>query len=244
MPQARRFSVIIGALALGIGVAAAPAAARGVPFRISSYNVTYEGSGSYGVKQVDGPSHAEITARFHWKVHYLLTFIDQKGHQLAAATSKPSSGAGDWSIASDNGGGDTCSKTGRLSLNKFGTISGRVQPGGKVIMRLVPGNADFKTLEGSSGSSACDTTDFWHDWVLSFSKVGNGSETVDPLTAFATLSKKDLTFGKVVVNVSNHTLAEPSLTVASDCGSGHGASCTQSYDWKGSVTFKKVKRGS
>ena len=60
MPQARRFSVIIGALALGIGAAAAPAAARGVPFKISSYNVTYEGSGSYAkytVRLSHAPAH-------------------------------------------------------------------------------------------------------------------------------------------------------------------------------------------
>jgi len=77
--------------------------------------------------------------------------------------------------------------------------------------------------------------------VESFSKVGTGSETVDPLTAFVTLTPHELGFGKLVVNVSNQTLAAPELTVEPDCGSGNGATCTQSFDWQGSVTLIKTR---
>ena len=232
-------SAVAALLALGGGSASAR-----FMFPISTYKVTYDGSGTYSVKQSDGPSHGEISATFHWKVTYLLSFIRVAGHQVAGLVNGAnSSGGGDWSIASDNGGGDVCSRSGGLRLGPYGMISGRVQRSGKVAMQLVPANSDFVTLNGSSGSTACDTTDFWHDWVVSFSKVGNGDlGTVDPLTAFVTLSKRELGFGKVVVNVSNHTLAEPSLTVGSDCGSGNGASCTQSFDWRGTVTFVKTKR--
>lgn len=108
-------------------------------------------------------------------------------------------------------------------------------------MRIVPGSSeDFSTTDGSSGSQACDTTDFWHDWVMSFSHVGT-DENVDPLTAFVHLSRAEQRAGKVIVNVSNHTLAAPSLTVDPNCGSGNGASCTQTFDRKGSVTFTKTK---
>jgi hypothetical protein len=242
MVYVRRFAIGFSALALGLAVGASAAAARGVSFKISTYKVTYEGSGSYSVKQSDGPSHLDNTADFHWKVKYLLVFINQKGHQVAAISTNSSSGGGGWTINSDNGGGEVCTHSGGLKLNKMGSILGVVQKtSGKVIMHLIPGANDFATTNGGSGSDACSTSDYWHDWVGNFSHVGTSEESIDPLTAFVTLSKKELGFGKVVVNVSNHTLAAPSLTVVSNCGSGNGASCTQSYDWKGTVTFVKKR---
>lgn len=243
MVRLLKFSAALCTLAAALSVVAGPAAARRLPFKIARYKVTYKGTGTYSVKQSDGPSHGEVSSQFHWTAHYDFIFIDKGGSQVAAITDKKqTSGGGTWSIASDNGGGDVCTKTGGLKLNQMGSISGAVQKSsGKVIMHLIPGSNDFATTDGSSGSQACDTTDFWHDWVESFSHVGTSEETFDPLTAFVTLSKKELKFGKVVVNVSNHTLAAPSLTVDPDCGSGNGATCTQSYDWKGTVTFLKKR---
>lgn len=241
MRQARRFSVITVALAVGFGVAAGPAAARRLPFKILSYKVTYEGSGSYSVKGVDGPAHNETSSGFHWKAEYNLTFIDKKGSQVGG-TSSSSNGGGDWKISSDNGGGDVCTKSGGLKLQKNGAITGTIGPTGGLPLRLTPGSDDYSTTGGSSGSTACDTTDFWQQWVESFSKVGT-ADSVDPLTALVKLSKKDLSFGKLIFNVSNkkEVLAFPSLSPPEDCGSGDGATCTQSFDWKGTVTFRKTK---
>jgi hypothetical protein len=244
MVRLLKVSTGICTLALGLGVAASPAAARRLPFKIATYKVVYKGSGSYSVNQSGGGgSFTRTSARFHWAVHYNLLFIDKPGEHVAGITGPLSVGAGDWSISSNNGGSESCVRSGGLELNKNGGISGAVQQSGKVIMRLTPGSNDYKTTDGSSGSQACDTTDFWHDWVENFSKVGSGGETIDPLTGFVTLSKQELNFGKIVVNVSNHTLAAPTLTVDPGCGgvSGGGASCHQSYDWKGTVTFTKTK---
>lgn len=237
-----RFSAGICALALGSGVAAGPAAARRPSFKISNYQVVYKGSGTYSVsEQGQGGSFTKVSSRFHWAVHYHLEFINRGGEQVAAISGPLSNGAGSWSISSDNGNGDTCTRNGGLKLNNDGAISGRVQPGGKVILHLVPGSNDYKTLDGSSGGKACDTTDFWHDWVQSFSKVGTGDTQVDPLTAFVKLSKAEQRAGKVIINVSN--VSVPELTAESTCGgvSGGGASCHQTYEWKGSVTFKKQR---
>jgi hypothetical protein len=224
------------ALAGAGGAAARPKA----PFKIVAYKVTYEGSGTYSVKGVDGPAHNETTAHFHWNAHYNLLFIEKKGFQVTAITTPDSQGGGDWTISSDNGGGDVCSKSGGLKLNHDGEILGRVAASGAIPMRLTPGSNDYSTTGGSNGPQACDTSDFWQQWVESFSKVGTADQ-IDPLTAFLHLSRADLKFGKVIINVSNHTLAAPSLTVDHDCGSGDGATCTQSYEWHGSVTFRKTR---
>jgi hypothetical protein len=231
------------AIAVPLGLSAGPAAARRPRLPpIAFYKVVYEGSGSYSVKQTDGPSFENINSSFHWKVTYLLDFFKKSGQPVSGVARQPS-GGGDWRIVSDNGGDETCSRNGGLKATGFGGIIGRVQGSGAAIMHVVPGSPeDFSTTDGSSGSQACDTTDFWDDWVTSFSHVGTSdTENFDPLTAFVNLSRADQRSGKVIVKVSNHTLSAPSLTVDPDCGSGNGASCTQTFDWKGSVTFTKTK---
>src|SRR5581483_11822094 len=100
-----KFSAALCTLAATLSVAASPAAARRLPFKIASYKVTYKGTGTYSVKQSDGPSHSEVSSQFHWTAHYLFTFIDKGGSQVAAITDKKqTSGGGTRSIASDNGG--------------------------------------------------------------------------------------------------------------------------------------------
>ena len=229
---------VLAVMAVPLGLGAGTAGARRPrPPKVAFYKVVYEGSGSYSVKQTDGPSFSNIHANFHWKVVYQLDIINK----TVTGVARHPSGGGDWSIVSDNGGSEKCSRNGGLKATGFGGIVGAVQRSGAATMRLVPGSPeDFSTTDGSNGSQACDTTDFWHDWVTSFSKVGT-DESVDPLTAFVNLSRGDQRSGKVVFNVSNHTLSAPSLTVDPDCGSGNGASCTQSYDWTGHVTFTKTK---
>jgi hypothetical protein len=228
-------------LTCALGAASTAAARPRIP-SFSFYKVVYEGSGSYSVDQKDGPSFGKINATFQWKITYLFNFIHKAGSQ-ASGVARSHAGSGEWSIVSDNGGSEKCSRHGGLRSTPNGGITGRVQRSGAVIMQVIPGSSeDFSTTDGSSGSQACDTTDFWHDWVTNFSKVGSDtSQSFDPLTAFVHLSAADQRAGKVIVNVSNHTLAAPSLTVNPDCGSGNGASCTQSFDWHGTVTFTKTR---
>ena len=239
----KRAIVSLGlALSVGGAVAAATGQARPAAPSFTLYEVHYEGSGSYEVKQADGPSSGTTKASFHWNVTYQLVISGRRGAQVGGG-STASSGAGDWSIVSDNGGGEKCSRSGGLRLGRYGGITGRTQSSGAVNLQIVPaGSTDYSTTGGSSGSAACDTTDFWGQWVTGFSHVGTGERSLDPLTAVVRLSKQELRAGKVVVNVSNDSLATPELVVDPDCGSGNGATCRQSFDWKGSVTFTKSKR--
>jgi hypothetical protein len=241
MRHTRRAVSLIGVLGAICSLGAGGAVARPRIPSITFYKVVYQGSGSYSVNQTDGPSFGKITSGFHWKVAYLLSVFHKSGQPVTGLARKHQ-GGGDWSIVSDNGGGDQCSRHGGLQMTPNGVITGRVQPSGAVNMKLLPGGGtDFITTDGSSGPKACDTTDYWHDWVVSFSKVGSSdTEDFDPLTAFIHLSRGEQRAGKVIANVSSHTLAAPSLTVNPDCGSGNGATCTQSFDWKGTVTLTKT----
>ncbi|HUZ30023.1 MAG TPA: hypothetical protein VMU90_12320 [Solirubrobacteraceae bacterium] len=51
MLYVRKFAIGFCALALGLAIGASAAAARRVPFKISSYKVTYEGSGTYSSRR-------------------------------------------------------------------------------------------------------------------------------------------------------------------------------------------------
>lgn len=122
---------------------------------------------------------------------------------------------------------------------------GAYQKNGRAVMQLVPGSTrdDFTTTDESGGSSPCDTTDFWHEWIQSFSKVGSGPDgEVDPLTAFVSLSRREQRAGKLIVTVSNTTFAPrgTSLTVDPNCDASP-ATCRQTFEWAGHVTFTKTK---
>jgi hypothetical protein len=234
----------VASLVMAMTGLTAPALAR-PHLSFTIYKAEYEGSGSYKVTQRDGPSHGDIEAHFNWDVTYMLDINHKAGAQVAGfAGNGNSKGSGDWSISSDNGGGDVCTKHGGLKIAPNGAIDGKVQPSGKVAMRVVPGGGtigeDYTTTGGSSGSQACDTTNFWHDWVESFSHIGTSdNEDIDPLTAFVNLTRSDQRAGKVIFNVSNKL--QLALTPNPDCGSGDGATCTQSFDWSGHVTLTKKK---
>jgi hypothetical protein len=231
----------IMAALLALVAVAAPAGAMARPARPSFtvFHVVYEGSGSYGVKSTGEKFSAQESATFHWKVAYSPLLVISKAGATVGTASLPgrSSGGGEWSISVQNDE-ESCSGHGALKLAKLGGITGQVQPSGKLPLKLTPGDSDFLTEGGSGGSGPCVTGDFWHDWVLGFSHIGSGEiEDLDPLTAFVTLNRSDLKAGKVVANVSNSTLAAPSLSPDADCGSGDGTTCTQSFNWSGRVTL-------
>lgn len=247
--MSRRTSPLLMLAVFALALAPSSAAlARRPPRRASFtlYNVVYEGSGSYSVSQSDPPGSGETRASYHWRVDYASMLISQRQGSIVASVASVVDDravnhgrfAGKWSIASDNGGGETCQHSGRLGLPPgAGRILGRVERSG-VTMQVIPGS--FITVGGSSGSGACDTTDFWSRWVRDFSHIGSGQTDHDPLTAFVAIPRRLLSFGKIVEHVSNSTLAAPSLTANPDCGSGNGATCTQTFDWRGTVTFTKV----
>jgi len=225
--------------AVGLG----SAAARGYPFNVYRYTVVYSGSGSYAVtSQGEGGAAGEARSSFHWRVRYDLLFVYHRGHQLGAITRPGGSGTGTWSVSLRNVGDQDCSTGGGLELNRYGAISGSIQRDSSLVMALFPGSGDYRTSGGSSGSSPCNTTDFWRDWVHGFSEIGRGTQSLDPLTAVVLLRPAQLRRKRLSLQVSNRTLFTPQLTVNPDCGSGQGRSCTQSFGWRGTVTLTKLPR--
>jgi hypothetical protein len=216
--------------------------------RFTTFDVTYEGHGSYDVSSADqGGVSAHEHAAFRWKVSYGRLLILRRARASVGTGVRPaaSHGTGEWSINSDNGE-ERCSRSGGLTLAPGGGITGRVGRSGAVNLTITPGLGDFQTTNPSSGFTACDTQSFWHDWVEGFSHAGSssGEEVVDPLSAFVDLRGPDLRHGKTIFTVSSASsvLAAPGLGVAPDCGSGDGASCTQSFTWGGHVTLRKPGR--
>jgi hypothetical protein len=228
-----------GAAILSIGLATGTAAPqhRGKQPKFTIYKVEYKGSGSYGVQSTSTDGGGEDSAQFHWDVVYEPLLVAGKGPVGTGARAGSSTGGGTWSISSHDSE-SSCIQTGALTLGPFGGIQGTRGSKG-VSLILIPGTSDFVTTNPTTPSPSCDTSDFWHDWVESFSHVGL-DEGVDPLTSFVHLSNHDIKKqGKVVVNTSNSTLAAPSLTIEPDCGSGGGSSCHQTFSWEGTVTLKK-----
>jgi hypothetical protein len=245
MSRARRpAGVAIAVSLLGLAALLLPGGALARPHRpsVRLYRVVYSGSGSYDVQLNDegGVSDHEQAA-FHWKAAYTpLVVLSRRGRVAMMTRRRGSSGGGEWSIASDNVE-ESCAKKGGLKLAPLGQGSGALGRDGSLSLQLTPGNDDFTTTGGSAGPGPCDTADFWQGWVTGFSHVGGGAESLDPLTAFVKLTAADLRAGRVFVNVSNVTLAAPELQVDPDCGSGDGATCKQSFEWKGRVTVTRLR---
>lgn len=243
MSGAKRAGALAVVLAL-VALAILPAGALARPHRISVhlYRVLYEGRGSYDVQSSDeGGVAGHERADFHWKVAYTPLVVLSRPGRVAMTVRRAGSGAGgEWSISSTNVE-ESCARHGGLKLAPLGAGSGALEDGGSLSLELTPGQGDFTTMGGRAGPGPCDTTDFWQGWVTNFSHVGlGGARPLDPLTAFVTLTPAELRAGKVLVNVSNKTLAAPELQVVNDCGSGNGATCTQSFEWKGQVTITRL----
>jgi hypothetical protein len=102
---------------------------------------------------------------------------------------------------------------------------------------------EYTTATGAgNGVLPCDPEDFWHDWVVSFTGVGfkhasSGLPDVSPLSATVKLTPSELKHATVSKSVSISAAEK----VPTDCGSGNGSTCTQSYTWSGNVRFTKHK---
>ncbi|MDQ8043652.1 MAG: hypothetical protein REI11_03555 [Patulibacter sp.] len=238
------------ALLAAAACAASPASAKvkapKIP-KIAGYNVEFTGSGGYDVNGTDSNGDGTaVKAQFHWDVKYYKMIIVRQGGSTVSTpvNEKKSKAAGEWSVTSTSSDpGSSCATNGTLGLNSGGGIEGRVQPSGKYIFQVSIGLPGFSTSGGDNAGTACSTTDFWHDWVASFSHIGNGDDLgdVDPITGFSILDKSDFNHGKIVDNLSNETLRAPSLSPPESCGSDGGTSCTQHFNWHGHLILTKVK---
>ena len=97
-----------------------------------------------------------------------------------------------------------------------------------------------KVMESPAGAQDCGdiggpaVSDFWQDWVIDFGHAGLDNDGVT-MTATFTLTKQDLAQGKVIVPVEAPAAEIPDT----DCGSGNGTVCNQSYGWTGTVTLQR-----
>jgi hypothetical protein len=233
-----------------LGALVVPGAqARPKPPKIAQYRVNFTGRGSYDVTGTDSNGDSTtVKSTFSWNANYNTLLIIRQRNQLfnSGLNERKSKAKGDWSIAvqaqeSDN----SCSHSGHLTLGAGdgGGIEGRVQNSGLAPLRISLGNPDYDTTGGDSGGTACSTTDFWHDWVQSFSKVGLGDddEAVSPVTAIVRLDASDFAHGKIIEHVSSTNLALPQLTPNKNCGGDAGGSCVQHFSWTGTVTLTKKR---
>jgi hypothetical protein len=235
--------------ALLVGAAPVPASAKvkipKVP-KVAAYNVEFEGSGSYDVNGTDANGGTTtVKATFKWDAKYRkLIFIRSAGSDISTVIDpKKSSASGTWSISAvTTDGEDDCATSGQLGLSTGGGVEGRVQGSGKAIFKVYIGTPGFATSGGDGGTTACSTSDFWHDWPTSFSHIGNGDvgDDVDPITGFSILDGSDFNHGKIVDNLSNVTPKAPNLVVNPNCGGDASTSCAQDFSWTGHLTLTKT----
>lgn len=215
--------------------------------KVAAYKVEFEGEGRYGVlgTNVNGAT-TTVVSTYKWDVKYrTLIFLRSAGANISSvANPKRSTASGDWSItASSPDPSSNCATKGTLALGPDGGIEGLVQPSGKAVFKVSVGIPGLRTATGAdNGATACSTTDFWHEWPISFSHIGNGDigEDNDPLTGFTTLTKEDFSHGKIVENLSNVSLKAPNLTINPSCGGDAGTTCDQDFSWTGHLTLTKT----
>jgi hypothetical protein len=257
-------SCAVTLLAGGAGLLPATASAKASsPRNISfqpffEYTVSFVGSGSYSVKEVaEGANTLTASASFKWKTVYPNVLVPTTSSSPLEASGFPAyglgqDGSGTWKISNEGSEDEDCSQAGDLGLpSGMGGSGGGgavkvhrsgIGAGKGVVFELVA-LSEYETTSGAlSGPLPCETTSFWHDWVTSFTGVGfkhvhEGLKDVQPLSAKVKLAPSELKHGTVTKHVSIGEAEE----VPSDCGSGGGETCTQSYTWSGSIRFTKHK---
>ncbi len=235
--------VLIAALSVFAlpGVATAKSSSGGLQ-TFYLFKAVFTGSGTYTrTLTTDGDDSSKIDASFGWTTTYKNVFIPRVhakpsvGYPGYGAQSKAS---GAWQITQT--GGDACTGNGG-----FGRVHG-VADGGLTLKRVSGGlrmfASAFSTLAPvggvGDGVSACAPKDFWHDVVLSGGGVGNDlPDGIEPVTGIGKITPSDLRKASFTKNVLLPVDEAPN----SDCGSGGGNVCTQSYSWTGKVTFTKTK---
>jgi hypothetical protein len=224
------------------------------------FTVSFVGSGSYSVTENGGSGGGTLTVHstFKWQTAIQHVLIPTRASTPLAANQYPAYGlgqdaSGDWTITNTGSQGEDCSNSGTLGLppGPLGISGGnakvhRTPPGvaSGVVFNLVALSGFATKSGGGDGALPCYPMDFWHDWVINFSGVGTkhaDANTPDatPLSATVTLHPSDLVHG----TITKHVSIDVGEQIPSDCGSGNGTSCQQSYTWSGTVRFVKHKLG-
>lgn len=250
------FAVALGAPALS---AAASTPARNISFQpFFEYTVSFVGSGSYSVQEAsEGPGKLTVNANFEWKSVYPNVLVPTTASSPLEAAGFPAyglgqEGSGSWKIVNTGSEDEDCSNNGALGLPSDGFGGGGggglkvhrsgIGAGKGIVFELIA-LSEYETTSGAaSGPLACETTSFWHDWVESFTGAGfkhvhEGLKDVAPLSAKVKLAPSELKKG----TVTKHVSISESEQVPSDCGSGDGSTCSQTYTWSGSIRFTKHK---
>ena len=238
-----------------LSVASAPT--RNLSFQpFYEYTVSFVGSGSYSVQEAsEGPGKLTVNANFEWKSVYPNVLVPTTASSPLESAGFPAyglgqEGSGSWKIVNTGSEGEDCSNNGALGLPSDGFGGGGglkvhrsgIGAGKGIVFELIA-LSEYETTSGAaSGPLPCETTSFWHDWVESFTGAGfkhvhEGLKDVAPLSAKVKLSPSELKKG----TVTKHVSISESEQVPSDCGSGDGSTCTQTYTWSGSIRFTKHK---
>ncbi len=240
--------------ALPAAFAARTAAVSVQPF--FEYTVSFVGHGSYEVVESnEGGGKLTTKASFEWKTVYPTVLVPTTSSSPLGANEYPAlglgqEGSGQWTITNTGSEDESCSNSGTLGIPNVGGGGGghikvhRAPPGtGSGVLFNLVALGEYTTATGAgNGVLPCDPEDFWHDWVVSFTGVGfkhasPGLPDVSPLSATVKLTPSELKHGTVSKSVSISAAEK----VPTDCGSGNGSTCTQSYTWSGNVRFTKHK---
>ena len=220
--------------------------------RHGAWRVTFEGSASYQETTTDtGNVSEDISGGIQWTTTFRDLLVDPfkrfrpPGDFPATAFASAVNATG--SFTTTVNGGTPCTGAGGLTAMLGSLTAVNDNPVPVVTSTLhQDGSADVtvqsvgKVLESPLGAQDCSdingpaVSDFWTDWVLGFGHAGLDNDGVT-MTATLTLSKSDLAQGKVIVAVAAPAAEIPDT----DCGSGNGVVCTQSYGWTGMVTFQR-----
>jgi hypothetical protein len=250
----RVLSTCVIAAALAVGLCAQAGAFAFQPFY--EFTISFVGKGSYtrSVTEESGPSDLEEEASWKWDTVIPHVLIPTKASSPLLSAGFPAiglgqDGSGSWKIVLTGDESEDCSHSGALGLetNALGGGGGSVKVhrpghGSGVIFDLIAVNGFKTTSGGGDGVSACEPENWWQSTIRGFAGVGSnhtGSSLPDvqPLTAKLTVSPSELKHGSFTRSVS----IGPSEEVPSDCGSGDGSFCKQSYTWSGTVKFTKHK---
>jgi len=253
--------VSLALMSLAVLSSAPQASARGggasfQPFY--EYKIVFDGRGSYSrtVTNTESAAVLKEEASWTWNTIYPTVLIPTVASSPLTGSSFPAyglgqAGDGTWKIANTGSVGEDCSNSGTLGLPKQagaggggGAVTVKRPAGGSkgVIFNLLALEGYETTSGAGNGALACDPESYWHDIIESFAGVGYkhanpGQPDVKPLTAKIQLAPSDLRHA----SVTKHVSIGPAEMIASDCGSGGGITCQQSYTWSGTVTFTKHK---
>ncbi|HLK10763.1 MAG TPA: hypothetical protein VKW76_05245 [Candidatus Binatia bacterium] len=215
--------------------------------RRGALRVTFQGAASYQATDSDnGQTVEQVQGGLHWTTIFDDVLVNPlKGFHLKLPGDFPTSWLVNPHTSSSDGsfdvqvfGSTPCQGTGGLEGD-------RTFPATLNVVLHSDGSADFtvqavsKVVENPLGAQDCSDingsqpSDFWQDWVTGFGHAGLDSGTT--LTYAFTLTKELLAQGKIIVNAQAPAGEVPST----DCGSGDGVVCTQSYGWTGTVTLQR-----